>query len=194
MTNELFSGMPRRVNPNYSNWSEKEKESIPTEEPLQTQVQYEYEYSGGYQMSYNYNTTNGNSNTQTEFDDQPIFNPQVMVLDDDDQQNKLVIKNRPLPFMPSRPQNSNEMYNSPTASNIGSIVCGLISLFTCLIPIVPLVTGGLGLFFSIDGMKKSKHSGMYTPAAAIAGLICSALGMGINLFFYGGIFFTALFG
>ena len=224
MTDSMFSGVPKRVNPDYSNWNDEEKENVLPEQTVISESQFssenhaEYEpayqnaYSGGYDMN-NYNNNgynnggynnggynNGynnsynnsyNNGTQTDTQDQPIFNPQVIV--DDDQQNKLIVKNRPNFFHP-RQQNSNEYYNNATTSNLGSIICSLVSLFTCLLPIVPLVTGGLGLFFSLDSHKKSKESGQPFSPAAVVGLICSALGMGINLFVYGGIILAAMMG
>lgn len=113
----------------------------------------------------------------TEQDNMPIFNPQVME-DDPPGLEKQIVK-----YQPPQHQLSKPLYNAKGGSGIGSLICGIISIITSAVPVLPLVLGAIGIFLSHDDKKNSQVYLEKRSGSAMAGLICSAIGIGLNLFY-----------
>ncbi len=122
----------------------------------------------------------------TENENLPIFNPQVMDDGIPDPPSQLAKYNTPQTTL-SKPN-----YNSGSGSSVGSLICGMLAIFSCVMPVLPLILGGIGIFLAHDNKKNNAAQLKEREASALAGLICSGIGIGVNLLIWVVIFLAAL--
>ena len=73
--------------------------------------------------------------------------------------------------------------NNGKGMSIAALVCGILGVVLCWVPIaswVVLVLSILGIVFGANGMKKSKAAGQ-SQGLAIAGLVCGIVGAVFSL-------------
>lgn len=112
----------------------------------------------------------------TEQDNMPIFNPNVMEDDPPGQEEKQMTK-----YQPPQHQLSKPLYTAKGGSGVGSLICGVLSVLSCVVPLLPLILGGIGIFLSNDDKKSNQVYLQNRSGAAVAGMICSILGISLNL-------------
>ncbi len=122
---------------------------------------------------------NYNDPRTTEQENMPIFNPQVMEDEAPGHEQDQMMK-----YQPPQHQLSKPLYSAKGGSGIGSLICGIMSIFTCAVPLLPLILAGIGIFLSNDDKKNNQVYLQNRSGAATAGLICSAFGLGFNLLIY----------
>lgn len=78
--------------------------------------------------------------------------------------------------------NNYTMLNPPGSGlGTGGLVCGISSILTCLLPCFGTLLGIVGLILSLVSNSKSKQSGMKINGNAKGGLICSIIGIILNI-------------
>ncbi len=79
--------------------------------------------------------------------------------------------------------------NKSTGFGIASLVLGIVSIVFCWVPVVGLVSGILGIIFSVKQRKISQNG------IAIAGLVTSIIGLVLSaLYSIFWVFFGAIIG
>ena len=71
----------------------------------------------------------------------------------------------------------------PNGMNIAGMVCGIISLFFCWVPILGLALGIAGTVLSAKGMKACNEGAASGKGMGIAGLVTGIIGLILSLIY-----------
>ncbi len=105
------------------------------------------------------------------------IDPQYSNFDSNTNEIDIYEENNTVYYFPDREQNDSPL-------SVFSFIIGLLSVLLCWVPVLPLISGVIGVFLASQDSKRAEMCNQDVLGTSVAGKTCSIVGIIINIIIY----------